>query len=63
MVVILNCYPFLKTLAGDWKTVETLLVFHRELTPHRLAIISSLPECLDVSLYQIILPEIDPGLA
>ena len=40
--------------------METLLVFHRELNAHRLAIISSLPECLDVSQYHIMLPEIDP---
>ena len=45
---------------GDWKTVETLFVYHSELAPHRLAIISSLPECINVDEYHIILPEINP---
>ena len=41
--------------------VETLLVFHEsELAPHRLAIISCIPECVPISEYRILLPEVNP---
>ena len=41
--------------------VETLFVFHQaELSPHRLAIISCIPECVPISEYRILLPELNP---
>ena len=61
--------------AADWRTgktishwsnfkiflVETLFVFHQaELSPHRLAIISCIPECVPISEYRMLLPELNP---
>ena len=47
--------------AADWRTVETLFVFHQaELAPHRLAIVACMPECVPIDEYRILLPELNP---
>ena len=53
--------PFLIGRILKFFLVETLFVFHQaELSPHRLAIISCIPECVPISEYRMLLPELNP---
>ena len=51
--------PFLIGRILNFFLVETLFVFHQaELSPHRLAIISCIPECVPISEYRMLLPDL-----